>query len=417
MSRNGDMMRILWLTNIEIPIISRHLGNKTEVYGGWLEETANLLLKEPNTSLMILYPSANKKDGNIRNLSFSTFTGKENSDFFYEILKRYNPDVIHVWGTEFKHTLELVDAAKATGYIDNLVISIQGLVSIYAMHYCLGLPSKVINHKTIHELIRGNNIAQGKRDFEIRGKYEASAIKKAVHVIGRTDFDYAATKMINPSIHYHYCNETLRPQFYGSSWNYEKIEPYSIFISQCSYPVKGFHFAVKALNIIKKKYPDAHIYTTGPNILEKNKDILRRGSYHQYISQLIYEYGLEKNISFLGFLDAASMKEQYLKANVVVSPSTIENSSNSIGEAMILGCPVISSDVGGIKVLLEHNKEGLIYQADADYMLAYSVNRVFSDSIFASQLGVSAQKRAYMTHDPEKNYNNLISIYSSIRRN
>ena len=39
------------------------------------------------------------------------------------------------------------------------------------------------------------------------------------------------------------------------------------------------------------------------------------------------------------------MKEQYLKANVFVSASSIENSPNSVLEAMAVGAPVVSSFV------------------------------------------------------------------------
>ena len=69
------------------------------------------------------------------------------------------------------------------------------------------------------------------------------------------------------------------------------------------------------------------------------------------------------------------MKERFLKSNVFVSPSTIENSPNSLGEAMLLGIPCISSDVGGVKNLLKHEEEGYVYQTDAPYMLAYYVKK------------------------------------------
>lgn len=50
---------------------------------------------------------------------------------------------------------------------------------------------------------------------------------------------------------------------------------------------------------------------------------------------------------------------------------------NSIGEAMQVGCPVVTSDVGGVKNLLEHGKEGFVYQFCAPYMLACYINNIF----------------------------------------
>lgn len=70
---------------------------------------------------------------------------------------------------------------------------------------------------------------------------------------------------------------------------------------------------------------------------------------------------------------------RYLASSVFVSVSTIENSPNSVGEAMLFGCPVVSSCVGGVLDMLEHGQEGFLYQASAPYMLAWYVGCVFRD--------------------------------------
>lgn len=115
-----------------------------------------------------------------------------------------------------------------------------------------------------------------------------------------------------------------------------------------------------------------------------------------------------------GFLDEKTMCEEFLRANVFVSPSSIENSPNSVGEAMLLGMPCVSSDVGGVKNLMEHGKEGFVYQADAPYMLAYYVCRIFEDEQLASLLGESAAKKAAATHDRAANTARLAEIYQEI---
>ena len=91
------------------------------------------------------------------------------------------------------------------------------------------------------------------------------------------------------------------------------------------------------------------------------------------------EYGLEQHIRYLGTLNEQDMCRQYLKANVFVSASSIENSSNSLSEAMILGVPCIASDAGGTISLFQHEHDGFLYQADAPYLLAYYIDRIFSD--------------------------------------
>ena len=131
---------------------------------------------------------------------------------------------------------------------------------------------------------------------------------------------------------------------------------------------------------------------------------------------MIHKYNLENKVIFLGALQAEQMKEHYLNSNVFVSASTIENSPNSVGEAMILGVPTITSDVGGVKEMLVHGMEGYIYPMDEPYMLAYYIDMIFSDDALATKLGKAAKKRAVKNHDREsvakelmKNYNTIIN--------
>ena len=108
------------------------------------------------------------------------------------------------------------------------------------------------------------------------------------------------------------------------------------------------------------------------------------------------------------------MKENYLSANVFVLPSTIENSPNSLGEAMLLGVPCVASDVGGVKNLMTHDREGFIYQSTAPYMLAHYICRVFRMENQAQTLGAAAQTHARKTHDPDANLQALLEIYQNI---
>jgi glycosyltransferase involved in cell wall biosynthesis len=166
---------------------------------------------------------------------------------------------------------------------------------------------------------------------------------------------------------------------------------------------------------ILKRFPDAHIYTTGRNLMHlSTKQKLLISSYQLYLLELIKKYSLEDHITFLGSLSEQEMCRQYLNANVFVSPSTIENSPNSVGEAMLVGCPVVTSDVGGVKNMLEHGKEGFIYQCSAPYMLAYYVNRIFEDDALAMTFSKNGKTHAARTHNREANMKTLYEIYNQI---
>ena len=128
----------------------------------------------------------------------------------------------------------------------------------------------------------------------------------------------------------------------------------------------------------------------------------------------IKKYNLEKNVVFLGALDEKAMCERYLKSHVFISPSSIENSPNSVGEAMILGTPTVTSDVGGVKTLFRHNEDGFIYQADAPYMLADCIIKIFESDELAKVFSENARKHASVTHNRENNLKTMIKIYEEI---
>ena len=408
--------RILWLCNKAPSLIEnmRHAGKDS--FGGWLDTTLEQLASCEEYGVGVLVPSDCEDNGNSGNICFWTYNEKNCCDVFAHVLSEYCPDIIHIWGTEFSHSFRMIEACKQVGLLDRCVISIQGLVSIYGKyHYCEGVPYHVVNRYTLRDCIKHDNIYCQREKFLQRGEYEIKALKMVPHVIGRTDWDCAIAKQLNPGVQYHFCNETLRETFYHKQWDVTKIERDSIFVSQCSYPIKGFHYLLMAMPEIIKRHPNARIYTTGKDLLNLNwKDRFKITSYQLYICELIKQYHLEEKISFLGQLSAEQMCDQYLKANVFVSASTIENSPNSVGEAMLVGCPVVTSDVGGVKNMLQHGEEGFVYQTSAPYMLAHYVNQIFENDALAQRFSKNATEHAKETHDMERNYKCLLKIYKSI---
>lgn len=410
-------MRILWVCNVVLPVIAQKEKIAKAHGGGWLVGLSSDLANSDNISLTVCFPSKQRLKGRTQNIEYYSFNSNSAEADFVNIINEVKPDIIHIFGTEYKHTLDAVKTAEKLGTSDRVVINIQGMASVIASHYCSGLTHKVLKKQTLRDFIKRTNIKKSAEEFKKRGLYEIEALKKVKHIIGRTDWDRACTWWINPEAEYHFCNETLRPEFYEHEWKAEECERHSIFVSQCGYPIKGFHHMLKAMTLILKRYPDAKLYTTGRELTQLDiKGKLRITYYQLYVHKLIKKYGLGKNVVFLGILDEKLMCERFLKSNVFVSASSIENSPNSVGEAMLLGVPTVTSDVGGVKNMLEHNKDGFIYQADAPYMLAYYVCRIFDEPELVSEFSNNAKKHAQITHNREVNLETMINIYKEIGR-
>lgn len=419
-------MKILWQTNVKLPIIYKISGqeNKT-VVAGWLDQISEKVMQ--NNQLVICYPTANSagEQGNRGNLSYYGINYDDKKlrsgrlqindylDTLISILTEEKPDVIHIHGTEFQYAYFMTVAAERVGMKERVVVSIQGLVRFYSEHYLFGLPHWVTYGKTVKELILGEGVYSGYKSYIRRGQDEEKAVKNTNYIIGRTNWDRGCANILNPKAEYIFGNETLRSIFYDGIWAYDECLPHSIFVSQASYPIKGFHLLLKALKIVKERYPDVKVRVAGADL--SHDSFIKGSCYALYVQKLIREYGLKTNIEFIGPQQAEKMKHEMLRANVFVSPSIIENSPNSLGEGMILGVPCISSDVGGVANLMLHNEEGYIYPLDESYMLAYYIMDIFENPYKASNMGKKAREHALRTHNVNTNFQQMMDTYKMIK--
>lgn len=414
-------MKLLWLCNNAPGVVRSHISGKPASGVNWVDHVLSGL-RHQGFTVRVLY-RGNGAPGVIdETCSYAAVSETpahiyvpELEEKFREEIRTFQPDVIHSWGVEYHHALAMVNAAEAEGKLPNMVASIQGLCRFLAEHYSDGIPEAVCRRSTFRDFLRKDNILQQREKFILRGKLETAALEKLHHVIGRTDWDYGCAKQINPQIHYHFCNETLRESFYEGRWNYGSCTKHRFFASSCAYPIKGFHYLLEAFAQVVKVYPDATLAVTGSSFLHKDlKGKLRQNGYEKYLASLTRKYRLEDKLVFLGHLSAEQMKQALLNANVFVLPSTLENSPNSLGEAMLLGVPSVAAKVGGVGNLMNQGTEGIIYEPGNVQALAEGIVQLFALEDRAAALGEAARNHALKTHDPEKNLQDLMAIYNEI---
>lgn len=419
------MKRILWLCN-GAPLRAGNLYPSCSKRGiSWIDSLLDYFYELDNIELYIFFPIENRKNEEIKkekNVSFYPFKNlkpphKYNFDLerlFFEKVIKIQPDIIHIFGTEFSHCLSMMRAVHQARLSERTIISIQGLCSFIKDHYFAFLPFRIIYRYTFRDFLRHDNILQQQKKFKARGDFERTAIELVGNVIGRTEWDKACIEELNPDCKYFSCHEVLRKQFYEYQWDINNCEKHSIFISQSFYPLKGFHILLEAVLRLRKRYPEIKIYTTGNSPLNIKR--IRENSYSQYIRKLLVHNKLENQVYFLGDLNAEEMCRQYLNAHVFVSASSIENSSNSLSEAMILGVPCVASDVGGTVSLFNNYEDGYMYPADEPSMLAYYINKIFEDDDLAMKFSGNARQHACLTHSRNDIFKKMLKIYGEIRK-
>jgi glycosyltransferase involved in cell wall biosynthesis len=427
-------MRILWLCSIMIPRIANALQMSTSNKEGWLTGLSDMIIEQSEQnqiSLGICFPVEIKTDllrGETAGIQYYSFHEETQRPWKYSgnyeaqmeiemkgILEDFKPDLIHIFGTEYPHSLAMVNVCKNRNHI---LVGLQGLCFACAPVYALGVPRNIQKQFLFRDLIRWDNIMLQQRKFEKRGLRELQLINKITHVTGRTSFDRREVLAVNEKLQYHFMNEILRPEFYQSRWSYEKCQKYRIFMSQGNYPLKGLHFMLQALPEIRKHYPETTLYIAGDEITRYHslKEKIKISSYGLYLLKLIKKFKLQEVVFFVGRRNSEEMCKEYLQSNVFVSASTLENSPNSVGEAMLLGVPVVSSRVGGVKNLLQDQEEGFLYEVEDITALASQVCKVFEQGAIAREMGNKARAHAMVTHDRSVNYHRLMDIYHVIYR-
>lgn len=413
-------MKVLWITNTLFPDVCLELGIAVPVIGGWQYSGAKALLNQNETiqlAVASLYHGKENKTLYLNGIYYflspqKKLNGKYGAKLethWKSVQHRFQPDIVHIHGTESPHGLAYIRACGKK----NVVVSIQGLVSVCERYYYGGISRLcLLKNITIRDLIRLDTIFMQHSNMYNRGIFECETIQSVDHVIGRTSWDKVHAWALNPTVNYHFCNETLRNEFYQHKWELDNCEKFSIFLSQAHYPIKGLQKIIEALPLIIRHFPDTKVYVSGNDFVTNRG--WRLNGFGKYIRSLIKKNGLTNKVIFTGSLSEENMCQRYLNSHVFVCPSSIENSSNSVGEAQLLGVPCVASYVGGMSDLIVHNDTGILYRFEEIEMLANAVCEVFSDDILADRLSKKGREVAMSRHNSLQNAQQLIAIYKNI---
>ena len=253
------------------------------------------------------------------------------------------------------------------------------------------------------------------RWYKPRMKVERELLSQAEYILGRTTWDHAHIHAINPNAKYFHCNRVLRDAFYHIQWNPTHIERHSLYVGNGYYALKGLHFVIQTMPELIREYPDLKIYVAGyePYKDEDKRPFFKRG-YGSYLKKLIHGLHVENHIEFTGPMIAEQVADKLAHVHAYVLSSTIENSPNTLGEAMFVGTPCIASYCGGVPDMATDGEEVLFYRSNDPALLAWTIKRLFDDDALALKLSQNARRRAQITHDPTRNSEALLSIYRSI---
>ncbi len=171
-------------------------------------------------------------------------------------------------------------------------------------------------------------------------------------------------------------------------------------------PRKGFEYFVEMAIDIKSRYPATKFMIIGKG---------HGDDYEHQLKSRIHTAGLVKDIIFTGF---QSDVLNYINALDMLTLSALsEGLGRVLVEGQKLSKPVIGSDIGGINEAIEHEKTGLLAQAENSRELAHQVSRMLDDTKLRDQCVANALKEAAIKFDQQANVHKLIDIYKELVTN
>lgn len=418
-------MKILWFANTPCGASEKLTGNAI-TSGGWLYALSSELAKIAIVDLHIAFywgneidpfeyngityhPVLRNGDGGKIGRMINRFKKAHGNSLtlkelprLREVVLNVRPDLIHFHGSEENFGILAKENLDCP-----VVLSIQGLLSPCLSKLYSGFQKTDINKAEglLLKLIC-SGIDMSEKSFVIRATLEREMFTYIPNIIGRTFWDKACSLALNPKRKYYEVNEILRPEFFESRWEKNSFNKSFTLVSIISNGwYKGVETIFNTANVL-----DCAGFNFQWNVIGSNsKDTAVR-----LAEKLINKKASDLHINLLGRKNASQMVEIMTMSDTYVQVSHIENSPNSLCEAMLLGMPCIATFAGGTSSILENYVEGRLVQDGDPYVMAGIIMEMADNFDSAKEYGEKANKRAAVRHKPENVVSELINTYQNI---
>jgi glycosyltransferase involved in cell wall biosynthesis len=417
--KKASHMRVLWFTGVQLPALT----GQSLMRAGWQEGLRKALEQyTPDVELGIVsfgseshqpvvqgnatYSVIPRKipHGKVRRIwkawQHSSYTSDE-LDRCFEAVQSFKPDLVHFHGSE--NFFGLVNDRLSVPSVLSIQAVINGLQPF--MFTDLGWKD-ILRNLVTRNFLRGDGLLHR---WITSNKYcaiEKKILGSCQNYIGRTEWDRALLKTFNPAANYYHCDEVLAGDFYSLEWKNQNPDEEAIYSTGSNAFFKGGLTLARAVAVLKQRGRD--------NIRLRLAGIDTATEFGRALTALIAEQHLEKNIVLLGRILPQQITTEMLQASLFVLPSHMDNSPNSLCEAMLMGMPCIAAHVGGVPSLMRDGVDGLLYHDRDPFMLAEKIAQLLDDQALAVRLGAQARRTAVERHDPEKIAERTVQIYQQV---
>lgn len=149
-------------------------------------------------------------------------------------------------------------------------------------------------------------------------------------------------------------------------------------------PGKGHEFFIEAAPAILNQFPNVRFFVVGSPLANRQK-------YEQSLRDRVRQLGLEQRIFFLGRRD--DMPSVMAAMNIYVHPSEAEACPMAVLEASASGLPVVATDVGGTREIIDDSRTGFLTQTRNPSQIAGHLRSLLENPELARRMGSNGAQR------------------------
>jgi glycosyltransferase involved in cell wall biosynthesis len=285
-----------------------------------------------------------------------------------KLLRKLNPDVIHVHGTESWYALSTIGIRIPT------VISIQGI---------------------INEIYK-----DGKIHHELAKQGELIALKRAKYINPKTKFSVSFLEKIKSTAKQFYIEASIDKRYWNISSSYQKR---MIFVGAVT-KMKGIFEFLDVFFLVKEKHTDMTAIVVGHYEENLINLIQERYSSKQYF----------QDIFFTGQLNVEKICDIYKEGGVFCLFSKSENSPNVIMEAMAAGLPVVATNVGSVSNMVLNGESGFVVSLDDISEMASCITKLLDSETLYHQFGALGKQISENRWHVNVNLPKHLAMYNEI---
>jgi glycosyltransferase involved in cell wall biosynthesis len=188
------------------------------------------------------------------------------------------------------------------------------------------------------------------------------------------------------------------PTFTDSNRKYNpEVGTYALFVGRVE-PEKGLMWAIKSFE--KTKYPLKIVGSSS-------------SGYDKILKKYVEEKKLS-NIDFLGAKFGAELDSYYKNSRFVILPNVwYENMPNVALEAMSHSKPILTSDLGSMKEIINEGYNGFLVKPNDVIKLREKAKQLFKSDKLCKELGQNAFNEIKTKYNPETHYKKLVTVFEN----